>query len=175
MKKTIRTACSLLLGLSFASCNGLFPAEEHPTPHHPTTPVIEPTPGYNTSVTITPTTPGQPGLWVAWNFNGNMTSSTPPDHSVFLGSNETAFKIGGATAQQGTGYTLLITNLTGSNPSAMLMPEGGGTPQSVTVQSIEPSTETFAASIRDTNPPSANLVLCVTHVGGGVRILLEDA
>lgn len=173
-KNTILTACSLLLGLSLASCNSLFPADEDPAPHHPTTPVIEPTPGYNTTATISPTTPGQPGLWVAWNFNGNKTSGSPASHSVFLGSNDTSFKVGGATAQQNTAYTLLITGLGTSSPTATLTPESGGTSQTVTATAIEPSTETFAASVRETNPPGANLVLCVTHAGGGVRILLED-
>ena len=175
MKKTILIAWSMLLGLSLLSCNSLFPPDDDARPRNASYPVTQPDSGYNTTATVIPTTPGQPNMWVAWNFNGNATTGSPTNHTVFLGSDDTAFKVGGVTAQQGVSYALLITGLGTSSPSATLTPESGGTSQTVSVTAIEPSTETFAVSIRNTNPTSANLLLCVTHTGGGVRILLEDA
>lgn len=170
--RTMLCACLLLVPSLASSCALFCPPEE-------TAPAVQgnqgfgPTPGNNCSVSITPTTPGQPTMWAAWNFTGNATIGSPTYHTVFVGSDDSNIIVGGATATQGVSYLLVIQDLTGSSPSATLKTAANDPGTSVAVTSIEAGSESFAVEIRDTNPVSANLLMVITAPGGGVKITLS--
>jgi len=175
---------AMLACLAASSCNGSDSRDDHEQGEDESREGdgLEPTPGANLQLNVSPVTAGQPTLWIEWNLDGNASlgnpPTIPPSHTIFIGSEYSDFGIGNtptAVAEEDEdNYRLVIYNLATTSPSAKLKLAAAENGQDVGVTPMDSGSQTFSVTVRESTPPDQYLWLVVSAGGRGVAIRLED-